>query len=108
MQPTFASPAFIIARCIAAGFAFYATARHPYIFYLLTRWVVFFTCCWGVVFCSRRFWTSAAPAYILGGIIFNPLLPFHFTRGAWHILDIAAGALLLLTLLFDDYHDKVV
>lgn len=109
MQPTFpyTRPAFILARCVAAGFAFYATAKHPYSFYTLTRWIVFVTCCWGVILTLRRLWPSAAPVYLLVGFTFNPLLPFHFTRGTWHNLDIAAGALLLVTLAFDDTNHKV-
>lgn len=91
---------FVILRCIAAGFAFYATAKHPYGFYMLTRWVVFLTCCWGLFLCRGRFWPSGAPAYAVVGLVFNPLFPFHFTRGTWHNLDIAAAIILLASLPF--------
>lgn len=93
------APSFVIARCVAAGFAFYATARHPYNFYTLTRWVVFLTCCWGLWLCLSRFWKSAAPAYLVVALVFNPLLPFHFARSTWQILDVAAGVILLASLL---------
>lgn len=95
------SRAFFIARCVAAGFALYATAKHPYNFYVLTRWVVFLTCCCGLWLNRSRLWPSFAPAYAAVGLIFNPILPFHFTRPTWHTLDIAAGAVLLASLLFD-------
>lgn len=91
--------AFIVVRCIATGVAFYATAKHPHGFYLLTRWIVFLTCCWGIVLCRQRFWPSAAPAYALLTLVFNPLLPFHFTHGTWHNLDISAGLILSASLL---------
>ena len=91
---------FIIARCIAAAIAFYATERHPYSFYIFSRWVVFLTCCWGVFFCRPRFWQLTAPLYGIVGIIFNPLIPFHFTRGTWHDLDVASGLILLATIPF--------
>lgn len=94
------SRAFFIVRCVAAGFALYATAKHSYNFYVLTRWVVFLTCCWGLWLGRSRFWPSFAPAYIAVGLIFNPILPFHFTRSTWHTLDIAAGAVLLASLVF--------
>jgi hypothetical protein len=29
----------------------------------------------------------------LAAVIFNPFIPLHLTRGAWSILNIAAGAL---------------
>ena len=95
------SRAFFIARCVAAGFSLYATAQHSYNFYVLTRWVVFLTGCWGLWLGRSRFWPSFAPAYIAVGLIFNPILPFHFTRSTWHTLDIAAGAVLLISLFFD-------
>ena len=93
--------AFVIARCVAAGFALYATAKHPYNFYVLTRWVVFLTCCCGLWLNRSRLWPSFAPAYAVVGLVFNPVLPFHFTRSTWHTLDIAAGAILLASLLLD-------
>ena len=92
--------AFIILRLTAACFAFWATAKHPYAFYTVTRWVVFITCCWGVFWFVRRLWPSIAPAYAIVGLVFNPLFPFHFTRATWLVLDIAAGIILLATLPF--------
>ena len=91
---------FFIARCVAAGFAFWATARHPYAFFVLTRWVVFATCCWGVCLCLRKPWPSAMPAYAVVGLLFNPLFLFRFSRGTWHNLDIAAAMILLASLAF--------
>ena len=79
MKPTNRT-AFFFARCAAAGFAFYATAKHPYNFYIFTRWVVFATCCYGLWINRSRFWPSFAPAYLAVGLIFNPVLPFHFER----------------------------
>jgi hypothetical protein len=93
--------AFAIARCLAAGFALYATARHPYSFYILTRWVVFLTCCWGLLLLRHRLWPSCAPIYALVALVFNPIAPFHFARSTWHNLDIAAAAALLVSLAFD-------
>jgi hypothetical protein len=92
--------AFIVLRCLAAGVAFYATAKHPYSFYVLTRWIVFLTCCWGLWLASPGFWPSFAPAYIAVGLVFNPILPFHFQRSTWHTLDIAAGIILLVSRAF--------
>jgi Family of unknown function (DUF6804) len=96
-QPQWQIVAFVLVRCIAAALALYATAKHPYNFYVLTRWVVFLVCCWGLWLSREHIWPSFAPDYIVVGLIFNPLLPFHFSRSTWHTLDIAAGALLLLS-----------
>jgi uncharacterized membrane protein YccC len=92
--------AFILVRCLAAAFAFYATGKHPYNFYILVRWVVFLTCCSGIWLSRGRIWPSFAPAYIAVGLVFNPLLPFHFQRSTWHALDIAAGSILVLSFAF--------
>ena len=88
--------AFIVARCAAAALAFYATGRHPYNVYILTRWVLFLTCCWGVCVAlrsSRRWFTLA---YVAIALVFNPILPFHFRRSTWQKLDITAGVALLV------------
>ena len=95
--------AFIIARCIAAGLAFWAVSKHPHGFYVLMRWVVCLTCIWGIVLSYRRPWPSLAPVYGLLAIVYNPLLPFHFGRLTWHNIYIAAGFVLLATLAFQ--HD---
>lgn len=92
--------AFILVRCIAAALAFYAVAKHPYIFYILTRWAIFLVCSWGLWLGRGRFWPSFAPAYIAVGLVFNPLLPFHFQRSTWHTLDLVAGIILLVSLAF--------
>jgi len=91
---------FVIVRIIAAGFAFTATAKHPYDFYVVTRWIVFLTCGWGAFLSYRRPWPSPLAIYIVVGILFNPLFQLHFSRGTWHNLDILAGVALLGSLLF--------
>ena len=91
--------AFVIVRCVTAGFAFYAIAKHPYNFYVLTRWAVFLVCCWGFWRCRSRIWPSFAPAYIAVGLVFNPLFPFHFQRSTWQVFDAVAGIVLLASLL---------
>jgi hypothetical protein len=98
---------FIMAQCLAAGFVFYATGKHPYSYYIITRWVVFIACCWGVIG-FRRLRGVAWPIYFAVGITFNPLLPFHFARVTWHNLDIAAGALLLFALAFESRSYKTL
>ena len=91
---------FIFVRCLAAALAFYATGKHPYNFYNFTRWAVFLACCWGIWLCRGRIWSSFVPAYIAVGLVFNPLLPFHFQRSTWHALDIAVGIIFVLSLAF--------
>lgn len=101
------SPAFFIARCIAGAIALSAIAKHPYNFYVFTRWAVFLVCCWGFWLSRHRMWPSFAPAYIVVGVVFNPLLPFHFQRETWQVVDAAAGIILLASLaLHRSTHDS--
>ena len=90
--------AFFIARCLAGAIALYAIASHPYNAYIFTRWTVFLVCCWGVWLCRNRMWRSFAPAYLGVGVLFNPLLPFHFQRSTWQLLDAAAALVPLASL----------
>ena len=92
--------AFVVAHCIAACLAFFATGKHSYNYYILTRWAVFICCGWGLWRLRDRLWSSIAPAYFAVGILFNPLLSFHFARDTWHKFDIAAGLVLLAALAF--------
>lgn len=97
---TFAmNTAFLIARCGASAMALYATARHPYDFYVLTRWSVFAVCCWGVWIEKdteiRSVRALPVPAYLAIGVIFNPFLPFHFARSTWQFVDVLAGIILM-------------
>ena len=93
--------AFIAVRCIAAALVFYAIGNHPYNVYTFTRWVVFLTCCWGLWQGYRRMWLSFAPVYGVVGILFNPLVPFHFQRSTWRVLDVAVGVSLVLSLVLE-------
>jgi predicted permease len=40
--------------------------------------------------------------WVLGGIavLFNPLIPFHLSRGLWSIVDIIVGITLIISIFF--------
>lgn len=93
--------AFFAARCAVAVVALYAIAKHPYNYYVLTRWAVFLVCCWGLWQSRTRLWASFAPAYFGLALLFNPILPFHFQRATWQVFDALAGVVLLVSLAID-------
>lgn len=98
---------FLIARCFAAALAIYAIGKHPYNFYVLTRWVVFLVCCWGFWLSRHRRWSSFALTYFVVGAVFNPLFPFHFQRTTWQVIDATVGIILLASLaLHRSTHDS--
>jgi len=86
---------FIAASLGATLVAILAAAGHqPYSFYTLTRWAVFLASCWGIYFALEKMPKPAALGYLIAAILFNPLIPFHFKRDIWQLIDIAAAVML--------------
>ena len=44
--------------------------------------------------------------FLVVAAVFNPIVPFHLTRGAWSILNIAAGALFVGHFVVDRHRGK--
>lgn len=80
-----------------AALLFLGALPLPYGYYMLLRIVacgVFGYAC----LIAYRNRASALPwAYGLFAIVFNPIAPIRLAKGAWVLVDIAAGATLLLT-----------
>jgi hypothetical protein len=88
----------LTAGCIiSAVFAFVSAAGgHPYSFYTTTRWVIFLVCVWGA-YQNREILTKwIFIGFIVIGVLFNPLIPFRFSRDIWQVIDIAGGIGLIL------------
>ena len=82
---------------IAAIFAFVAAAGgHPYSFYTTTRWVIFAVCCWGAFQNIENPKKWILIGFIVIGVVFNPLIPFHFKRNVWQIIDIVSATFLII------------
>lgn len=81
----------------AAAMLFLGALPLPYGYYMLLRIVAcgaFAYACF-IAYGNRA---SALPwAYGLFAVLFNPIAPIHLAKGAWMLVDIAAGATLLLT-----------
>jgi FtsH-binding integral membrane protein len=97
---------FILARCFAAFIAVWAVENHPYDYYIFTRWVVFGTCCYGLYFNRQIVWKSTSPFFALLGLIFNPIVPFHIHKETWHLFDISAAVIFLISIAFDDKNNQ--
>ncbi|MGD9419264.1 MAG: DUF6804 family protein [Verrucomicrobiales bacterium] len=82
----------------AAVFSFVAIADLPYGFYRLLRWVA----CGVAIASAVQLHINRHSGWVwaLGivALIFNPLIPFHFSKDTWRILDFGAGALFVVTL----------
>lgn len=95
------SVAFIIARCIAAALAFYAVGKHSYNVYIVTRWAVFLACGWETYLSARGQRPLFGIVNLAAAVVFNPFLPFHLARQTWHLLDVAAGLVILVAIALD-------
>ena len=74
--------------------ALVAMADLPYGYYVLMRLVVCATAIYVLVVAakSHQMWTAWLCAII--GLLFNPLIPVHLTKGIWQPLDFLAAAAL--------------
>lgn len=88
----------IIAKLIAAGMLFAALGRHPYDYYTILRWVA----CGVAAFTAYQALETKRIGWIfvfaIVALVFNPLVPLHLRRGTWECLNVAAAALLLLSI----------
>jgi len=82
----------------AAVFSFVGMADLPYGFYRLLRWVACGVAIASVVQLHQNRHIGWAWALGIVALIFNPLIPFHFSKDTWRVLDFSAGALFLVTL----------
>ena len=81
---------------IAAVMALIAIADLPYGYYTLMRLVVCPTAIFVVVMAAKSHQMWAVWLYAITGLLFNPLVPVHLTKGIWQPLDFLAAAALVV------------
>lgn len=84
---------------IAAAMALIAIADLPYGYYTLMRLVVCATAIYVIVIAARSGQTWGIWLYGIIGLLFNPLIPIHLTKGMWQPLDFITGILLVVAAL---------
>jgi len=89
---------FIIARIIAAILLFWALDRHPYGYYTLLRFVVCGVAAYSAYFAAELKKKSWAWIFGIIAFLFNPIIPIHFDRDTWQIIDVGVAILLLVSL----------
>ena len=86
----------MFAPWIAAGFLFLALLPGlPFGYYQIMRWVVCGASCYGAFNAKKKEKSGWIWAFIAIAVVFNPLLPIHFNRRVWQILDLV-GAIMFL------------
>jgi hypothetical protein len=90
----------IIARIIAAGLLVWSLARHPYDYYTLMRWIV---CATAGYLTYVSYDSKKTPwVWVFGGIaiLFNPIIPIHLKKTTWAAIDVVAGVIMIVSILF--------
>ena|SRR5436305_12793142 len=90
----------VIPRVVAAALLFAAVNRHGAEFYSLLRWFVFGSAALTAAIAFRR--EQFAWCWLTGMVVvlFNPFAKIHLTQPTWHVLDVAAGVVFLLSVVF--------
>jgi len=81
---------------IAAVMALVAIADLPYGYYTLMRLVVCATAIFVIVVAAKSGQSWGIWLYGIIGLLFNPLIPIHLTKGIWQPLDFLAAAALVV------------
>ncbi len=82
-------------RIAAAAACLVALGDWPYAYYQLLRWLVAGVAgasAWAAFEQGRTSWAWTLVAV---AVLFNPLVPVHFDRDAWRVLDPATAVLLI-------------
>ncbi len=100
----FNKPISIAAKLVAAAMLVGALGRHQYDYYTLLRWVV----CGVLAFSAFQAvkLNKTAWAWTLGivALAFNPIIPAHFKRDTWSLIDLAVAVLILVSIAIIDRH----
>ena len=84
----------------AIALAIAVTGKHPHGFYVLLRWVCFLSFAYSAfaaVKTNRHVW---AWLFAIEAVLFNPLVPVHFKRQTWQIVDWGSLASILVAAVF--------
>ncbi len=103
---TFPQPGVVVAKVAAIVLLLLAMGKLPYGFYVVLRWVVCGVCAYSVISAmnaERKGW-----AWVLGiiALLFNPLLPVRLGRETWPLVDLAAAALIAVSIFTVDRRRK--
>ncbi|MEX0777839.1 MAG: DUF6804 family protein [Phycisphaeraceae bacterium] len=93
--------AIVLPCALSAALCFLALGPQPYNFYRVLRLVV----CVSALWCGYRLWAMGEArtlhsafvgvglvGFAITALLFNPLLPLHFVRSTWAVLDVMTGA----------------
>jgi presenilin-like A22 family membrane protease len=88
---------FVFARLLSAALLIWAYGRHRYIFYQLVKLVVVAVTVYGVYYTHKLESKMWMVVFAVMAILFSPFVPLRLNRQTWEVCDLAAAAVLLLS-----------
>jgi len=90
---------FTLGALVAAAMMIAASGRHAYDYYTIMRWLVTLICGLGLYISIKSglkyaIWITGITAFV-----FNPIIPVHFRKATWNILDPIFAAMLLIAII---------
>jgi len=85
-------------KIIAVLFLLGAIANNPYVYYQFLRWIVLGVGGYSAYLAynsRRKIWMVIFGAIAL---LFNPIIPFYFSRSAWQSIDIIVAIIFLISI----------
>jgi len=93
-------PASIVLRLGAAVLLLWALSPHSIGYYSVLRWVTCGVGCYLTTIAvdqKKLYWIWVFGAI---AILFNPLIPIHFDKHSWRILDVITGVVFLASIMY--------
>jgi len=87
-------------RIITAILLLFALGKHPYSYYIILRIIVFATSFYLLYVTYNSGMKNWMTIFIIIVLLFNPILPIHFNKGVWAIIDISSAAAILVSILY--------
>ncbi len=91
---------FNLIRIISSILLLFAIFNHPYSYYELLRVVVFITSGTGLYFSKKSENNNWAIVFLIIAIVFNPIIPFHFNKGIWSVIDISTSIIIVSSIFY--------
>jgi len=86
-----------IIRIITGILLVFALADNPYFYYQILRWVVCLVSGYTAFIAYKQKKINWVWVLVILAIIFNPIIPFYFSRETWRILDIFSSIIIIIS-----------
>jgi hypothetical protein len=87
-----------LAKLVAALMLFSALGRHPYDYFILLRWISFGVCAFTAFQAAEAKKFGWLWLLTITALILNPIVPLRLKRETWNIVDVVAGAILVVSI----------